>query len=187
MNGSKKDIRAEMRRRAAEFKDASGTEGMAAADESIWQQVEARPEFSAATRILIYMSIPGEVQTRDFIARWCDRKQFVLPLVCGDRLELRLYGRNLLVAGYRGIEEPSANAPLVNPEDVDLALIPGMAFARTASGVLRMGRGGGFYDRLLPHLTCPTIGVCYSFRLLESIPTDPWDIPLTDVICQRSV
>lgn len=168
-----------MRLRAAEFREA-GLE--AAASDAIWRQVEALPEFAAATRVLIYMSIPGEVQTREFIARWRERKEFVLPLVCEEHLELHAYAPQWLVPGYRGIEEPSANAPLVAPEDVELALVPGIAFARTPSGVLRMGRGGGFYDRLLPQLSCPTVGICYSYRLVDSLPIEPWDIPLDKVV-----
>ena len=184
MNDAKKDIRIEMRRRAAAFRVSAGEAGLDSASASIWHQLEALPEFINAECVLIYMSIPGEVQTRGFIARWRSKKRFVLPLVCGERLEIRAYGSQWLVPGYRGIEEPSAEAPLVDPSEVELALVPGMAFARTPSGVLRMGRGGGFYDRLLPQLSCPTIGLCYSYRLLDSIPTDPWDIPLTNVICE---
>jgi len=179
---TKKEIRAEMRLRAAAFRESAS---QAPACDSIWAQVEAMPEFAAAERILIYMSIPGEVETRGFISRWRGKKQFVLPLVCGEQLELHAYDPTLLVPGYRGIEEPSANAPLIPPSTLDLALIPGMAFARTSSGILRLGRGGGFYDRLLPQLTCPTIGICYSYRLLDTIPVDPWDIPLTGVVCEK--
>jgi len=218
----------------------SSTENAAA--ESIWQQVEAMPEFVSASRVLIYMSLPGEVPTRDFIARWYGRKQFVLPLVCQGSikntdqgcnslcsgagnilevrdslisrasksesepcLELRKYDPRWLVSGYRGIEEPSVDAPLVVPSDIDLALIPGVAFARwitsgnsvaredsdvisreTAitgnSDVWRLGRGGGFYDRLLPRLTCPTVGICFSYRVLDTLPLDPWDAPLTHLV-----
>lgn len=238
----------------------SSTENAAA--ESIWQQVEAMPEFVSASRVLIYMSLPGEVPTRDFIARWYGRKQFVLPLVCQGSikntdqgcnslcsgagnilevrdslisrasksesepcLELRKYDPRWLVSGYRGIEEPSVDAPLVAPSDIDLALIPGVAFARGVdsgnlasrddfargvdsgsvadgdvfargdsgdishgaadtrnSDVWRLGRGGGFYDRLLPRLTCPTIGICFSYRVLDALPLDPWDVPLTHLV-----
>lgn len=217
-----------MRCRSAAFRDsgkvpaavacAGDSSAENAAAESIWRQVEAMPEFAAAARVLIYMSIPGEVPTREFIARWHGRKQFVLPRVCRESyLELHEYDPRWLVSGYRGIEEPSIDAPLVAPSDIDLALIPGVAFARginsgsvasrddfahevnsvasedfdvisrgTAiagnSGVWRLGRGGGFYDRLLPQLNCPTVGICFSYRLVDSLPLDPWDAPLTHLV-----
>ena len=179
MMTSKKEVRALMRERAARFREAGLEE---AASETIWHRVEAMPEFASATKVLIYMSIPGEVRTREFIARWRDSKEFVLPLVCGERLELHAYAPEWLVPGYRGIEEPSADAPSVSPDSLDLVLVPGMAFARTPSGVLRMGRGGGFYDRFLPQVSCPTVGICYSYRIVGSLPTDPWDIPLDKLI-----
>ena len=41
-----------------------------------------------------------------------------------------------------------------------------------------MGRGKGFYDRLLPQLKCPVAALAFPFRLLESIPLDDWDVPV---------
>lgn len=180
---NKKELRSLMRRRAA---------GMAPEEEmrlsqSIWQQVETLEEFTAARCILTYMSLPGEVLSQPFIEKWARVKRFAIPLVCGEgRLSLRQYDPSRLQEGYRGILEPSPEAIIIRPDEIDFAIVPGVAFAAGKGGVIRLGRGGGYYDRLLPLLHCPKFGVAYSFRLLESLPSDPWDATLDGVVTERA-
>lgn len=166
---SKNEIRVGMR--ALEKAAPSGNIDSA----SIWQQVEADSGFVAADTVLLYMSIPGEVPTSDFIERWKDKKRLVLPKVCGDDLELYLFDRERLSAGYKGILEPSSNALPVSTDQIQYAVIPGVAFSPVGNKWGRLGRGKGYYDRLLPQLNCPCVGVAWSFRKLQSIPLNPWD------------
>ena len=143
-----------------------------------WRKVEALDEFRNAGTILIYMALPDEVPTQDFIERWLPRKRFVIPRVAGTELELREYDQAALTNGYQNIPEPTDNAAEASPEEIDLALIPGTAFDRKGN---RLGRGKGFYDRLLPQLHCPTLAVCQKWRIVDEVPTDPWDIKI-DII-----
>lgn len=183
---TKSELRSEMKRKEKDFL-ASG----ASVDETrdIWAAIEGSADFQRAGTVLIYMDIPGEVPTGDFITRWSGVKRFVIPLVCGDELLLKYYDPERLVSGYRGILEPSADAEDVPVEAVELALVPGVAFVRpdgtafpqcvAAPGeVFRMGRGKGFYDRLVPKLKCRCMAVGYSFRWVDALPLDPWDAPL---------
>lgn len=161
-------------------------EGPETASRAIMERIGTSAEFRDASTVLVYMSIRGEVLTRDFIDRWHGVKRIAIPLVKGDTLELKLYDPDLLVEGYRGIVEPSEAAVDIAPDEIDLAIIPGAAFSvRDDGAVLRLGRGGGFYDRLLPRLDCPTFGVCYSCRLMDEIPTDPWDRPLDRLFTEQ--
>jgi len=169
---TKQEIRLEMKRREAEFRNWDSEA------EQIWRSVEASPEFRDAACVLIYLDIPGEVPTRDFIEKWRGAKRFAVPRVVGETLELFEYDPAKLYPGYKGILEPSRDAGRIMPEEVQLALVPGVAFARDGDKVWRMGRGKGFYDRFLPSLDCPKFGVFFSFRLLDSIPLDEWDVPL---------
>lgn len=169
---------------------------------AIRSAIESDPRFRAARTVLLYCSIRGEVPTADWIRDWSAHKRIVLPLVVSapalapssaltpayeevaraetaPTLLLKEYVPGLLVPGYKGILEPAAGSPDVSPEEIDYALIPGVAF--TAGG-LRLGRGGGFYDRLLPHLGCPRMGVCFSFRICKTLPSDSWDSPLDGVV-----
>ena len=140
--------------------------------ESLWEQVEALDEFGRAGTILIYMALPDEVPTTAFIEKWRGEKRFVIPRVKGEGLELKVYDPEAIQSGYRGIPEPSDKAEDVSPSEIDLALIPGVAFDREGH---RMGRGKGFYDRFLPSIHCPSVAICQAWRIVGNVPTDPWD------------
>ena len=165
---------------------AASPSGPFDASETIWERVEGAQAFRKAGTVLLYMSIEGEVMTRDFISKWSGTKRIALPLVKGRDLVLKEYSHDRLKEGYRGIIEPSDNAPDIPLEEIDLAIVPGTAFAIYDSKVLRLGRGGGFYDRLLSRAKCPTIGVCYSCRLLKDLPTDPLDVVLDDLVTEKN-
>jgi len=171
---TKKEIRAEMKRRES----LMTPEEAACENRLIWDRVEGLDAFQQAYTVLSYMDIPGEVPTVDFMNKWRSVKRFAIPLVSGDELEFREYDPGRLHSGYKGIPEPSADAVRIDPEEIDFALVPGVAFSFRDGRLWRLGRGKGFYDRALPHLDCPAWGVFYSFRLLEEIPVDPWDQPL---------
>ena len=67
-----------------------------------------------------------------------------------------------------------------NYTDIDLAVIPGVAFDKDGN---RMGRGKGYYDRLLPKLgNTYKIGICLPFQLVEKIPTDEHDVRMDEVL-----
>lgn len=157
---SKKQLRGKIR----------GSIADATQDVSIWEQVEALPEFKAADSVLLYWSMQSEVDTHAFAQRWYGRKKLYLPKVVGDKLEIREYIPDDLSPGYRGIMEPSGDAPLAGK--IDLVIVPGMAFDAKGN---RLGRGGGFYDRLLPELSCPKVGVCRRHQFVEDVPVQAWD------------
>lgn len=79
-------------------------------------------------------------------------KQILLPVVTGDDLELRVYtGPGDLATGAYGIEEPTG-ALFTDYDAIDFIVVPGVAFDRNGN---RLGRGKGYYDRLLPPHTLP--------------------------------
>lgn len=120
-----------------------------------------------------------EVHTHTFIEKWRTEKQVLLPVVKGEVLELRLYtGPEQMKTGAYGISEPEG-LPFENHEIIDLIIVPGVSFDLKG---YRLGRGKGYYDRLLPSLSGKKIGVCFSFQLVEDIPTETFDIPMDQVI-----
>lgn len=174
------EVRAEMKEREVLFLSSGKEEEES---QRIIAEVEALSAFNSSTCILAYMSIRGEVLTDAFLSKWLGVKRLAIPLVRGTSLELREYRPEWLLTGYKGIREPSSAAPLVEPGDVSFAIVPGLAFSEEGGRVWRMGRGKGFYDRLIPDLHCPLCGVAFPFRVLPSIPLDPWDAPL-DYLCR---
>ena len=142
--------------------------------------LEAHPAFRAAGTVLLYHSLPDEVDTHGFIARWMDRKRLLLPVVHGDGLLLRQCSNaTALAMGRYGIAEPQGQ-DFTDYAAIDLAVVPGVAFDRQGN---RLGRGKGYYDRLLPHLpTAYKIGICFPYQLVNDIPTDAHDIRMDEII-----
>ena len=95
-------------------------------------------------------------------------------------MELRRYtGPADLALGAYNIMEPTGEL-FVDYASIDLAVIPGVAFDREGN---RMGRGKGYYDRLLPKLRSTyKIGICLPFQLVERVPTDEHDVKMDEVI-----
>ena len=103
-------------------------------------------------------------------------KTFAYPRVVEDRLDLFCVASlHELAPGAFGLREPRADLThAVAPDTLDLILVPGVAFTRNGG---RLGRGGGFYDRLLASLPASTIkiGVCFASQLLTELPVEPHD------------
>lgn len=92
----------------------------------------------------------------------------------------------LQTGGY-GILEPHPDAPLIEPEAVDLILVPAIACDHQG---YRLGYGGGFYDRLLSSPTWstkPAIGIVFESAHLPELPRDSWDCPLTAVCTEAGL
>lgn len=150
----------------------------------IMAALEQHPAFRAAHTVLLYHSLKDEVDTHDFIRRWSGRKRILLPVVVGDELELRVYhGPETMAAGSYGILEPTGEA-FTDYASIGFAAIPGMAFDRAGN---RLGRGKGYYDRLLPHLPATTYkaGICFPYQLIDEVPAEPFDIRMDEIITQR--
>ena len=75
--------------------------------------------------------------------------------------------------------EPSGEL-FTHYDSIDVAIIPGMAFD---AGGNRLGRGKGYYDRLLARIPdVYKIGICFDFQKVESVPADINDIKMDEVI-----
>ena len=135
--------------------------------------------------ILLYHSLPDEVNTHDLIRiLYAQGYTILLPTVVGCNLTLHVYeGEDTMNIGLAyGIQE-SLGKLFTEYSHIDLAIIPGMAFTQQGD---RLGRGKGYYDRLLPQLTCPLIGIAFPFQLVPTIPTESHDIQMTEIItCKR--
>ena len=144
------------------------------------QTVEKHPLFKSANIILLYHSLPDEVYTHAFLEKWYNRKQLLLPVVVGDELELRRFSSpNDLQVGAYNIQEPVGEC-FNDFSTIELVVVPGMAFDKQGH---RLGRGKGYYDRLLPKLTnAYKLGVCFPYQYIEEVPTDEHDIRMDEVL-----
>lgn len=152
--------------------------------EAVFGKIEALPSFRNAKTVLLYWAIPSELPTQAFIEKWYGSKTILLPKVAGEGLELREYRPETMVEGYRGIMEPGDEAGIFDPSQVDLAIIPGLGFDPNCR---RLGRGGGFYDRLIPQLECPKVAVSFDCRIVPEVPVEKWDAPVDMVVTSSEI
>lgn len=158
---------------------------------AVMERLLEHPEYKKSKKILFYWSMDDEVFTKQTVIQaYNEGKEVYLPVVEGDNLRIRLFeGAAAMVAGESfAIPEPSNDSPEASIDDMDLAVVPGVAFDAQCS---RMGRGKGYYDRLLSAATKEgrpyTIGVCFDFQLVPKVPVEECDKPLDCVISETSL
>lgn len=154
----------------------------ASASASVFERLEQTAAFQLADRILMYHSLPDEVSTVEFLRKWNGRKHFFLPRVNGVNLDILPYDSQRLELGSFHIEEPTGD-DFADPSEIELIITPAVAYDRKGN---RIGRGKGYYDRLLKTTRATKIGVAYHFQLSdEEIQTEEHDIPVDIVITDR--
>ncbi len=173
----------EARKKIRELKKTTIREEKQQESEAVWSELEQTEAFAKARVVLAYWSMEDEPHTHDFISRWAGEKCFLLPCIKGDTLELRRFeSREKLVPGARfAIPEP-VGRPWEDPAAIDLIIVPGVAFDKTGN---RLGRGKGYYDRILKTSGAFKVGVCFGFQLLESVPVEAHDVPVDLVIAGK--
>lgn len=172
----KKEIRKQMR----ELKKQYSLEEKKRKSESVWKQVEEDERFQSARYVLAYWSMDDEVFTHDFVCRWAGQKTLLLPCVRGEELDIRYFeGREKLAPGAGfAILEPVGEL-FTELSKIDLVLVPGVAFDRKKN---RLGRGKGYYDKILKQTRACKLGVCFDFQYLDEVPTEEHDICMDAVI-----
>lgn len=147
--------------------------------ERIVQHIEQCEAFRTAHSVLCYWPLADEVQIEPLIENYWQTKQFYLPVVRGDEIEIRLFrGRDHMQSGAFGIMEPVGEA---YGGVVDLVIVPGLAFDLQGH---RLGRGRGYYDRFLPSTRARKIGVAFRLQIVEAVPADEWDVVMDEVITE---
>lgn len=141
----------------------------------------ATQAYQAAKTVYGYLPYNQEVRTVPILERAIqDGKRVAVPKVYGDTMRfIYLEDFSKVEKSSFGIPEPVADAPVAEDETA-LVLMPGIAFTQKGD---RMGYGGGFYDRFLAEEpNHPTVALCYDFQILDSLPTEEFDIPVDMVL-----
>ncbi len=182
--------KAEARRRARVRLAAISPAERERAGEAIASRVWSLAELSAARSILLYAALPEEVPTVP-LAREARRRGVVVtyPRCLPETREMRIHrvaSEAELEAGSYGLREPGENCPLLSLEEVDVALVPGLAWDRAGG---RLGRGAGYYDRLFarPGWRGFRCGLFFAVQEAPSLPADPWDMPLDAIVTEEEV
>lgn len=199
----KQELRKEIRNRKRQFsQDQLGELSLSAIS-----KLRKHPKVMAAHTLLLYYSLPDEVNTHEWIDELvAEGKRVLLPVVVNDKdMVIREYtGKHDLAEGSFRIMEPIGKLfPIEKYPEIEVAIIPGMSFDDTGH---RLGRGKGYYDRFLAKLRGTEvdksgtevdksdtedknlgtevykIGVCFGFQKLQEIPFESHDILMNEVI-----
>ena len=182
---SKADLRAHLRARLEKISEA------VRALESIGLCERLKTQMPSARTILFFAPLPDELDVWPVL-----ELSLALGVNCALPFfdaEKKTYGSKIIqtlaadiVTGKFGVREPAASCAEIPLDKFDLILVPGMAFDLSGN---RLGRGKGFYDRILAEASGIKCGVCHDFQLLEKIPAEPHDAKvdfiLTPARCVR--
>ncbi len=148
----------------------------------------ASDEFARADVLALYAPIHNEVDTAAvFAAARSSAKTVLYPTVSGTGIEFRpVIDLEELRKGAFGIPEPPESRELYNPLDIDLIVIPGVAFDLAGK---RVGYGKGYYDKTLHFVEGrkKLVGFCYEFQLVEEIKDEPHDVRMDLLVTEKRV
>ena len=151
---------------------------------SVLSRLADQESFRKAKIILMYYSLPDEVNTHTFIDEMTALgKTVLLPVVKdSENMEIREYsGRKDLTEGSFHILEPTGKLfPPERYKEIEVGVIPGMSFDVKGN---RLGRGKGYYDRFLKKVpTMFKIGICFDFQKINTIPIEETDIRMNYIL-----
>lgn len=156
-------------------------------DQAIFENLKQLPVYQDAQNVMIYLSFGWEINTWSIANDLQDRGRAVwVPVVqkSPKRLLVRGYtSRENLIPAIFGILEPGPEAAALAPEDLDLVIVPGLAFSNQG---FRIGYGGGYYDGFLTTTTAQSVGLVYR-SFVREVPVDSWDQAVDFLITEEGV
>lgn len=154
-------------------------------DEEIFNKVIQSDEYKKAKTIFIYASFEGEVDTHRIIKHALGNGKYIcVPKILSKKEGMKAVKidsfKELKLSPYKILEPENFNKA-IDEKEIDLILMPGVAFDRKGG---RVGYGGGFYDRFLDKIKKDAfkIALAYDFQILEEVPMSEHDKKIDGII-----
>jgi 5-formyltetrahydrofolate cyclo-ligase len=176
----------QLRRSCRETRKELGEAARQQASLAICGWIESWAVFQHSDVVLAYMSMPGEVDLTPLMEHQ-PQKHWVLPRIIPEdnhRMVFHPYVEGRLVRHPFGMNEPSSDLPVIPPSNVQLALVPGIAFDRFG---MRLGYGGGYFDRFLREFHSVSLGVIFQALLFDAIPCGEYDVPVDWIVTEVGI
>ncbi|TKH17087.1 5-formyltetrahydrofolate cyclo-ligase [Bacillus wiedmannii] len=176
-----------LRKQIIEHMNSLSEERYTTLSEKIAFSLYAQKEWAEAKTIGITLSMENEVNTYPIIEKaWEEGKKVVVPK-CNKGTRTMSFRQisnfDQLEIVYMNLREPiPARTEEVNADDIDLQIVPGVAYTERGE---RIGYGGGYYDRYLVHYKGKTLSLAYSFQIVEHIPVEPFDKNVEKIITEK--
>ncbi|MFH1800418.1 MAG: 5-formyltetrahydrofolate cyclo-ligase [Candidatus Omnitrophota bacterium] len=149
----------------------------------ILRTLSREPIFQRAEHVALYYGIAPEVETRPFLEKVLKNKKIYLPRIDPKRsmvlCRVRSLSRDLKKGAYN-IREPRAFCKKWPARQMDIIIVPGVAFDKSGG---RLGRGGAYYDRLLRKAQkAVKVGLCFREQIVKKVPMQIHDVRMDRVI-----
>jgi 5-formyltetrahydrofolate cyclo-ligase len=138
--------------------------------------------WQTAERVLFYSPLADEADLTLLLDEALPKKSVALPRfdsTTGCYCAAQIMERSQLTAGKFGALEPGAGCPSIPLNQLDLVFVPGVAYDFTGR---RLGRGKGFYDRLLAEVRGHKCGVAFDAQIVAAVPEEPHDIRVDSIL-----
>lgn len=182
-----KEIKKQLRQEMLELRAGLDKDYVLASDASIAENVINSEWFKAAKVIFCFVSMEGEVNTAPILeAAMAEGKIVCVPKVIskGKMEAFVIESLDDFELSSFGIKEPKEGSRLVDPQEIDLGIIPNIV---VSSDGYRLGYGGGFYDRYLLRTDMKRLAVCRQLLIQESLPVEPHDIKMDAIVSENGL
>lgn len=183
--------KADLRRQVRERLRAVSAEELAAWSRQLVSRLQQRDDLWAAPgTVALFGGLRNEPDLITNLLPWLRARGWRTVLFALEGVELRPFevtGTQHLVRGQLGIWEPVTDVQrVINPDELTLILVPGLAFSQNDGS--RLGRGGGFYDRFLaqPKVVAKRLGICFEAQLFPGIPCEAHDARVEELLTEKT-
>ncbi len=181
---NKDEARALMLKKNAELSDFEKI----FADEKIENNLLYVPEYIDAVKVFVYCGVGDEVKTDGIIKRlFADGKRVFVPLCygSGEMDAVEIDSLSDVVKGRYGIPEPIDNSRKISPSELDMIIVPGIAFGEDGT---RLGRGAGYYDRYIEKaVNAKLVALCRTSNLLPTVPHEAHDKAVDVIVTDTKI
>lgn len=186
MSDSLADAKSHLRQQYRKLRASLGDEIRAKASQTICETLEGWTFFQQSETILTYMPFKSEVDITPLFARHPE-KRWVLPRIIPEedhRMVFHRYDAAQLVRHPLGMLEPAADSSEVPSTEIQLVLVPGLAYDRHG---WRLGYGGGYFDRFLTGFAGVCAGIVFHTLFLDELPHGTFDVPVQWIVTENGI
>ncbi|ERI90113.1 5-formyltetrahydrofolate cyclo-ligase [Clostridiales bacterium oral taxon 876 str. F0540] len=178
----------EIRKSIKSLRDSMNKNEKKLKDDEIFNKVITSRSYINAKTIFIYVSMGSEADTHRIINKALeDNKLICVPKVINRKegmKAIKIKSLSELVPGNFGVLEPVSFESQINPAEIDLLIMPGLAFDKFGG---RLGYGAGYYDRFLQFVKkeARKLALAYSFQILDKVPMEDYDVFIDEIITEQ--
>lgn len=176
--------KAAIRKQVRQVLGALSAEERRLGSQSICSQIRESDVWRKAGSVLLFSPLPDEPDIWPLAelalvqGKWLALPRFITGKNRYEAARVESLEADLTTGAF-GVREPLAHCPSVPLKPLDLLLVPGVAFE---AGGRRLGRGKGYYDRLLAGTGGCTLGVAFECQVVETLPLEPHDVVLNCIV-----